>query len=328
MKTLRGVVVAVVLLVSAIASVAQAGGTSSSSAHVAKKVKVTILSTMLADQGIGEWGFAALLEVDGKSILVDTGARPDTVLKNAAELKVDLSPVEDVVLTHFHSDHTGGLMTLRNELRKKNPAALSRAHVGRGFFWPRPSAKGERNTMIAMRKTYEETGGKFVEHDSWMEMMPGVWLTGPVPRVTDEQNYGGRGVNKVQTPDGVVEDNVPDDLSVIVQTGDGLLMITGCGHAGIVNVLKFTRAKFADAPVTTVFGGLHLYEASDKQLAWTADEFKLAGVKSIVGAHCTGIEALFQLRQRLNLTRKTAVVGAVGATYVSGEGIHPGEVAQ
>src|SRR5512135_615100 len=75
-----------------------------------KQLKVTILSTMLADEGIGEWGFAALLEADGHRLLVDTGARPDTVLTNLHDLGLDLSDVEQVVLTHNHGDHVGGLM--------------------------------------------------------------------------------------------------------------------------------------------------------------------------------------------------------------------------
>src|SRR5689334_19969556 len=102
-----------------------------------KAAKVTILSTMLTgarDRGIGEWGFSALVEVDGRRILFDTGARPETVLRNAEELKVDLSVVTDVVLTHWHDDHTGGLLRLREELRKKNPKAVSRTHVGKDFF--------------------------------------------------------------------------------------------------------------------------------------------------------------------------------------------------
>jgi hypothetical protein len=64
-------------------------------------LKITILSTMLADDGIGEWGFAALVEADGRKILFDTGARPNTVLENARELKLDLSDVQDVILSHF-----------------------------------------------------------------------------------------------------------------------------------------------------------------------------------------------------------------------------------
>jgi len=68
-------------------------------------IKVTILSTMLADLvGIGEWGFAALIEVDGYKVLFDTGARPETVLRNAEELKIDLSQVTDVILSHNHDD--------------------------------------------------------------------------------------------------------------------------------------------------------------------------------------------------------------------------------
>src|SRR6185369_7324657 len=97
-------------------------------------LKVLVLSTMLADEGIGEWGYAALVEVDGHKILFDTGARPRTVLDNARELHVDLSGVEDVVLSHFHDDHTTGLMTLRRELSKINPLAMSRVHVARGIF--------------------------------------------------------------------------------------------------------------------------------------------------------------------------------------------------
>src|SRR5689334_3890867 len=97
-------------------------------------LKVTVLSTMMAEGGVGEWGYAALVEVDGRRILYDTGARPQTVLANAREFGIDLSSVEDVVLSHNHDDHTGGLLTLRNALKAKNPKALSRVHVAEGFF--------------------------------------------------------------------------------------------------------------------------------------------------------------------------------------------------
>src|SRR5450830_1221191 len=78
-------------------------------AYVAKEAKVTILSTMLADEGIGEWGFAALVEGDGHHVLFDTGARPETVVLNTEEMKNDVSQLTDVVLIHFHDDHAGGL---------------------------------------------------------------------------------------------------------------------------------------------------------------------------------------------------------------------------
>src|SRR5258706_7359287 len=93
---------------------------------------------MLADdEGIGEWGFAALVVVDGHRILVDTGAKPDTVLKNARDLKVDLSNVPEVILTHNHRDHTGGLMTVRKDVIGENTAALVSAHLAQGGFMER-----------------------------------------------------------------------------------------------------------------------------------------------------------------------------------------------
>jgi 7,8-dihydropterin-6-yl-methyl-4-(beta-D-ribofuranosyl)aminobenzene 5'-phosphate synthase len=139
-----------------------------------KSLKVTILSTMLADQGIGEWGFAALLEADGHRLLIDTGARPNTVSQNVKDLGLDLSDVEQVVLTHNHGDHVGGLLTLRREYMQKNPAALSIAHVGQGIFYSRPDQKGEeRNAALKLRGDYEKTGGKFVEHPRSAERIPG-----------------------------------------------------------------------------------------------------------------------------------------------------------
>ena len=105
-----------------------------------RSARITILSTMLADtKGLGEWGFAALVEADGHRLLFDTGARPDTVLANARELGIDLSGVTDVILSHHHGDHTGGLLALRRALMKDRPGALSRCYVGRGKKMPRPT---------------------------------------------------------------------------------------------------------------------------------------------------------------------------------------------
>jgi 7,8-dihydropterin-6-yl-methyl-4-(beta-D-ribofuranosyl)aminobenzene 5'-phosphate synthase len=295
--------------------------------HQVKQLKVTILSTMLADEGIGEWGFAALVEADGQQILVDTGARPQTVLENARELRIDLSQVRDVVLTHFHDDHTGGLMTLRAEMKRHNPAALSRVHVATGIFYSRPQANGsEGNSMIAIKPQYEATGGEFIEHNSLAEILPGVFLTGPIPRQYPERNWSGSG--KVRTPAGFVEDNVPDDQSLIVNTAEGLAVVTGCGHAGIVNILTAVGKYFDHRPAVAVVGGIHLFAATEEQVDWTGDRMKAFGVRYLVGAHCTGIESLYRLRSRIGLTRKTAVVGAVGADFTLGEGIHPLRIAR
>ena len=162
--------------------------------------RVVILSTMLSDDFIGEWGFAALVEANGRRVLFDTGAMPATVLQNAKTIGVDLSGITDVVLSHWHGDHTGGLITLRRELMKQNRTALSRAHVGRGFFWPR-KAKGKPSMSAEnLKAEYQALGGSFVEHAAALELLPGVWLTGEVPRRTSERNFP-KGI-EVQLPDG------------------------------------------------------------------------------------------------------------------------------
>lgn len=295
-----------------------------------KTMKVTVLSTMLvgnAREGVGEWGFAAVLEVDGRRWLIDTGARAETVLHNAAELKVDLSTITDLVITHNHDDHTGGLLTLRRELAKKNPKALSRAHVARGIFTSRLDRNGrEGNGLTPIKAQYEALGGTFVEFAGPTRLAPGVWMTGPVPRTYPERNWSGSGM--LQLPGGPVEDNVPEDSSIVVQTASGLVLVSGCGHAGIVNTVAFAQKAVQNAPLHAAIGGFHLFAASDETLAWTAGKLKDARLAYLLGAHCTGIEAVFRLRQALGLARKAAVVGAVGASFTLGQGIDPKALAQ
>jgi 7,8-dihydropterin-6-yl-methyl-4-(beta-D-ribofuranosyl)aminobenzene 5'-phosphate synthase len=298
----------------------------SSQARV-KNLRVTVLSTMLAEKGIGEWGFAALVEADGRRILFDTGYLPNTVHQNAKELGIDLSDITDVILSHNHDDHTGGLVTLRRELAKKNPAALSRAHVGRGIFWSRPKKDGtEGNPLLAFRPEYEASGGTFIEHSGPVELAPGVWLTGPVPRPNPERNWSGKG--QVQSPQGLVEDTLPEDQSLVIDTDQGLVVITGCGHAGVVNILEFSRKQVRSAPVHAVLGGLHLFRADEKTLAWTGRKLREMKLGHLMGAHCTGIEAVFRLRELAGLQRSTCVVGAVGASFELGKGLDPLELAR
>ena len=296
----------------------------------AQDVKITVLSTMLADRtGLGEWGFAALVEVDGYRLLFDTGAREDTVLRNAEDLKLDLSGITDVLLSHNHPDHTGGLLKLRETLRAKNPAALSRAHVAPGIFLPRRAAAlgdTEANRMIARKAAYEATGARIVEHTRPEPLAPGVWVTGPVARRHPERNFP-KGVTLL-TADGPVEDTLPEDMSLVIDARDGLIVLTGCGHAGIGNIMSQAREMVPGAPVKVVLGGLHTYDADDKTLAWTAEQMKQAGVRQLMGAHCTGIEALYRLRALLGLERATAVVGAVGARYTASAGLDPGQIAK
>jgi len=292
-----------------------------------RSLRVKVLSTMLSgnpDGGIGEWGFAAIVEVDGQRILFDTGARPDTVLKNAKELGVDLANVKDVILSHNHSDHTNGLMTLRREFAKTNPTALSRAHVGKGIFWNRPSNSGEANVMVKIKPEYEGAGGAFIEYDEPKEILPGVWLTGPVPRVHPERNWGAGGsIGRVKTPEGLVEDTVQEDMSLVAVTDKGLVVLSGCGHAGVINTLEHARQKIKAAPVYAALGGFHLFALDDEKLDWTASKLKEFGLRNFLGAHCTGVEAVYRIRRQVGLNRQNCVVGAVGSSFDLDKEIEP-----
>ena len=286
-------------------------------------LRVLVLSTMLAGNygaGVGEWGFAALVEADGGAVLVDTGARPETVLTNARELGVDLSKVTDVIVTHHHGDHTSGLLTLRRALMTANPDALSRLHVARGMFWSRPRGAEEGNTMIALRAEYESIGGRVVEYAEAREIRPGLWLTGPVPRIHQERNWGS---GRVVGPAGLVEDTVPEDMSIVADTDRGLVVMSGCGHSGIINTIDHARATIRQAPIHAALGGFHIFNLDDERLQWTVDKLKGAGLAYLLGAHCTGIEAVFRLRHGLGLPRTAAVVAAVGSSFTLGKGIDP-----
>ncbi|MEI6463319.1 MAG: MBL fold metallo-hydrolase [Verrucomicrobiota bacterium] len=291
-------------------------------ARPVQSLKVTVLSTMLADgEELGEWGFAALVEVDGHRLLFDTGAKTDVVLKNVESLKLDLSDVPDLILSHWHWDHVGGFMTLRNAARAKQATALARTHVAEGFFDSRIGTPPgvELNQMIRLRPDYEATGGTFRIHGKPVELFPGVWLTGPVPRKHPERNWSGN--VQVRTATGVREDTLNDDMALVVDTAQGLVVVTGCGHAGVINILEQARTVVRPARVHALIGGLHLFRASEPTLTWTAGKLREFGLENLIGAHCTGVETVYRLRADAGLDRAHAVVGAVGQVFQLGQGI-------
>ena len=121
---------------------------------------------------------------------------------------------------------------------------------------------------------------------------------------------------------------MPEDMTLVIQTEQGPVYLFGCGHAGVINTLEHARKTIDPRPVKAVIGGVHLFGATDEHLAWTAGQLKGFGVQQFVGAHCTGIEATYRIRQLAGLTRQTAMVGAVGASYSLAGGINAVRVAK
>ena len=110
-----------------------------------------------------------------------------------------------------------------------------------------------------------------------------MWFTGPVPRRYPERNWSVTG--QVLTPSGLVEDTVPEDASLVIDTPQGLVLISGCGHAGIINTIEHARTIVRAAPVVAAVGGFHLFAATDATIEWTAGKLREFGLQHLLGAH-------------------------------------------
>jgi 7,8-dihydropterin-6-yl-methyl-4-(beta-D-ribofuranosyl)aminobenzene 5'-phosphate synthase len=293
-------------------------------------LSVTILDTNVAgdlDKGDGEWGFAALVETSGGRILYDTGSSQRRTLENARALGVDLSTTPDVILSHCHGDHTAGLVTLRRELSAINPKAIGTAHVSARAFDTRYHGKTPTawNDLADARKDYEALGGRFVEHGAPTALASGVTFSGPVPRRFPERNYGLG--SYFLNGDAHIEDNVPEDAALYMDTDKGVVILTGCGHAGVINICEQAAALHPGRPLHALIGGIHLFTASDETIAWTGEQLKRLGVQNLLLGHCTGMEATFRLRQALGYSRKEIAVATVGSRFTLSGGIAAGALA-
>ena len=283
-----------------------------------KDFKITILSTMLSDSHIGEWGFSAMIEVDGERILFDAGSRENTVLQNAKELNINLDNIDNIYLSHNHKDHTGGLITLKKEY----PNSFKNAHVGEGIFYSRPNSEVDDNYILSNKNTLENLGIKFISHKNPTQLIPGLWTTGQVPRKYDEKNWSG--VSKmIDSKGNIVEDIIPEDQSLFFDTENGIVLISGCGHAGLANTLDYVQKIIPGRPIYKIIGGFHLLKLNNDKLEWTAGKMREAGVNYFVGAHCTGLNSTYSIRNFLGLTSVSALVGSVG-TIITAKGIFPG----
>jgi 7,8-dihydropterin-6-yl-methyl-4-(beta-D-ribofuranosyl)aminobenzene 5'-phosphate synthase len=121
-----------------------------------------------------------------------------------------------------------------------------------------------------------------------------------------------------------VEDNIPEDTSLVLDTDRGLIVLSGCCHAGIINTLEYSRKKVRTAPIYAAIGGFHLMRASDETLEWTAQKLREFGLANFIGAHCTGIEPVYRIREKTGLKRQTCIVGGTGDQFSLEKGIIAG----
>ena len=279
--------------------------------------EITVLATNTANfGGIGEWSFSALLESEEEKILFDTGFDENTVLHNAELLKKDLSVVEKVILSHFHGDHTGGLIKLRKTYMDINPKAFSEVYVAEGFFEQRYDAEGNLRGFIGgfnevddfLAET-QKLGINFIIINKPTEVSKNLFLSGPVERVYEKVVVSpGFFIKKGEK---LEADLVQDDQSLGILTKDGWYMMSGCGHAGMINTAhKFN--KIYDRDVVGAIGGFHLFRSSDEVITKTGEALKEFGLRQLVGGHCTGIHEARKIADIANIQQSNLSHGAIG----------------
>lgn len=248
-----------------------------------------------SDGLVKEHGFSAWIEVDGQRILFDTG-QGKALAPNAELLGCDLSRVGTLVLSHGHYDHCGAVA----EVMRTAPSTRIFCHSH--AFVPRYSIRpGEAPRNIAMGVASGEA--LFSVPDNRMQWVTRprmiadrVGISGPIQRSHPLEDTGGP---FFLDPGGRHPDPIVDDMSLWIETGRGLVIITGCCHSGLINTVEHIRAASGMEKVLAIVGGLHLMNASRQRLESTCAALKQWNPDVVIPCHCTGEEAQSYLRVAL-----------------------------
>jgi len=253
---------------------------------------------------IGEHGFSALIEPTvGDPLLFDTG-QGLTLLHNARRMNKDLSLVRQVVLSHGHYDHAGGLQPLLEECGPKQ--VYAHPSVFRSRYRVKESGECYPISIPTGREALEAAGASFDLSEKFREVAPGMYLTGEVPRVTAFET-GDEGL--YCNCSGQEPDNTPDDQSLVLETEKGLVLLLGCCHAGLINTLEHVADMTGRRDVYAVIGGTHLGFCGEEQLGSTITALRTLGIKKLAASHCTGFAASARLLWEFPKEFQTAMVG-------------------
>jgi len=264
-------------------------------------LKITTLVENLPDKEeklFFEHGFSVLVEANGQKILFDTG-QTGVFAKNAESLLVDLRDIDMVVLSHGHYDHTGGVLELLGHLNKKTPF-----YIGKEFFLPKYKLLEdgsykyngnpfEKALLEAKSEEYKKAELHYIEQDVTM-LSDFLYLFKNFRRGNDFETVNPKFF--VKTEKGYEQDLFVDEIALGVRTEAGLVLVVGCSHVGIVNILEHVK-RTVNIPVAAVLGGTHLVEADGERLTKTAETFKKYGIKTIAVSHCTGEAGMALLKK-------------------------------
>jgi 7,8-dihydropterin-6-yl-methyl-4-(beta-D-ribofuranosyl)aminobenzene 5'-phosphate synthase len=254
-------------------------------------------SPYLGQHGIS---FFITAQRDGieRNVLVDVAQNPDALLENMKKMGIAASCIDAVVLTHCHYDHTQGLGRILKEIGKKDLPVIAHPDIFRLNFITDPCLRHVGVMAGDRREDIEAAGGSLFLTSDPLELMPGLITTGEVARATDFEEVG---IALYTITGGKVQgDLMMDDVSLVANVkGKGLVIITGCSHAGIVNIVKQAVMLTETEEVHGIIGGFHLIEAPVARIQKTAQALKEFNPDWVYAGHCTGFRAQVELFQVL-----------------------------
>ena len=261
------------------------------------KAKITVLCENSVF-GVASWGataehgWAVFLETDQGNFLLDTG-QGMTIINNARVFRKDLRNLQGIILSHHHSDHTGGLLAV---LQASGPVKVyAHPDIFKDSYSIQIEGKEFDVGMPFKRSILESYGAQFVFVQQYQEIAPGLFLTGEIPRCTTFEKGDPKLV--VKGAKGYEQDMIQDDLTVVMETAQGLVVILGCSHAGLVNILNYVREKTGKSGIYAIIGGTHLAFTSQEQLDETTRMLKACAVQKIGVSHCTGMLPALRMLQ-------------------------------
>lgn len=237
---------------------------------------------------LAEWGLSILVEVDGTTVLMDTGLS-SVAAHNAQLMKADISSIDAIVFSHGHEDHTGGLLPLlklRN-LPEQPVRIIAHPDVWAPKYWR--AADGSSYNPIGIpytRAEAERLGARFELSKEPVWITDSIVTSGEVPMVTDFETIDDNAC--VHEGNSYGEDHLADDLTMFIKTPKGLFVVSGCAHRGIVNTIERGLALTGCSEVYAVVGGIHLFSAGEHRIKQTIAALHRYNVQHLGVSHCTG----------------------------------------
>lgn len=253
-------------------------------------LRLTILVDNVADRGglNAEHGFSCLVEADGARVLFDTGAQ-DALLTNSRILGESLFGLDALVFSHGHFDHTGGLAAAFGQLSAARVVAhpnIVGPHRSQRTGYDRDIGIPEAS-RDALQHLHTELCAEPVE------IVPGIWSTGEIPRSTTDTELSELFVDA----QGTERDLVPDDMALILRHREGIVVLLGCAHAGVTDTLARVERLFPGEPLLGLLGGMHLERTPLERIHQLAERLPTS-LKFVSPGHCTGERAKLVLREK------------------------------